>query len=125
MLKDLEDKNNSVETIAMDGDTTTIAMARKEANEEFLLSPGEHRKKVLVQHVLKRTRVCEVINSNKKRRSLLKSKKQQGKEMRKGITYTSGENLGDSSMADDIHKIPTSFSLPTISTLSNRNYMFI
>lgn len=32
MPKDLEDKNNSVETIAMGGDTTTIAMARKEMN---------------------------------------------------------------------------------------------
>lgn len=32
MLKDLDDKNNSVETIAMDGDTTTKAMARKEMN---------------------------------------------------------------------------------------------
>lgn len=30
MLKDLEDKNNSVEIIAMDDDTTTIARARKE-----------------------------------------------------------------------------------------------
>lgn len=102
-----------------------ISFTHSKANEEFLLSPGEHRKKVLVQHVLKRTWACEVINSNKKRRSLLKSKKQQGKEMRKGITYTSGENLGDSSMADDIHKIPPSSSLPTISTLSNINYTFI
>lgn len=29
MLKDLEDKNISVETIVMDDDTTTIARARK------------------------------------------------------------------------------------------------
>lgn len=30
MQKDLEDKNNSAETIIMDGDTTTKAKARKE-----------------------------------------------------------------------------------------------
>lgn len=32
MLKDLEDKNNSVEIIAMDDDTTTIARVRKKVN---------------------------------------------------------------------------------------------
>lgn len=77
-------------------------------NEELLLSPGEHSKKELVQHDLKRTRDCERKSSTtfKKRRSSLKSETQSAlecKEMREGITYASGVNLGDSSTADDNH----------------------
>lgn len=41
MQKDLEDKNNSAETIIMDGDTTTKAKARKE-----------------IKAILKKKRVC-------------------------------------------------------------------
>lgn len=99
-------------------------------NEELLLSPGEHTKKVLVQHDLKRTKDCERKSSTtfKKRRSSLKSKTQsvlECKEMREGTTYASGVNLGDSSTADDIHEIPPPSSSPTISTLADGNYTFI
>ena len=46
MLKDLEDKNISVETIVMDDDTTTIARARKEVKASLKKkSDSNHAKK--------------------------------------------------------------------------------
>lgn len=64
----------------------------------------------------------------KKRRSLLKSKKQSALEcieMREGTTYESGVSLGDSSIADDINEILLPFTSPTISTAADGNYTFI
>lgn len=93
------------------------------------MSPGEHTKKVLVQHDLKRTKDCERKSSTPfKKRPSFKSKKRSAlecNEMREGTTYASGINVKDSSTADDIHEIPPPSSSPTISTLADGNYTFI
>ncbi|XP_062596513.1 uncharacterized protein LOC134272264 [Saccostrea cucullata] len=99
-------------------------------NEALLLSPGEHTKKQILQHDLKRTKDYQRKSSTsfKKRRSALKYKKQaalESKELREGTTYESGVSLADTSTAADIHEIPPPVTLPTISTLPDENYTFI